>query len=162
MAAVKDYQNFTQKGFGGACDEISEERAVLELTAKEPRCIVHFMVPEFRRCAIMNMHLDKLAAQHFKTRFVKFNAQNGQWLCAKLNVRELPAVLCFVGGKNVDRVVGMEELGRTDEFSTQTLERRLGKSGVIFVDGAAAVATSTKLFGYASRRNDDSDDSDED
>jgi hypothetical protein len=52
MAAVKDYQNFTQKGGFGGCDEISEEREVLEMTAKEPKCIVHFMVPEFRRCQV--------------------------------------------------------------------------------------------------------------
>jgi hypothetical protein len=41
----------------------------------------------------------------------------------------------------------------TDEFSTATLENRLGQSGVIFVEGAQAVATSTKLFGYVPLSN---------
>ena len=47
-------------------------RAVLELTAKAEKCVVHFMNPEFRTCSIMAEHLKAIAKQHFKTRFYFF------------------------------------------------------------------------------------------
>ena len=34
-------------------------------------------------------------------------------------------------GRSVDRLIGFEQLGMTDEFQTQTLEARLGQFGVI-------------------------------
>lgn len=46
--------------------------AVLELTAKADKCVVHFMHPDFRTCEIMAGHLKNLAKQHFKTRFYYF------------------------------------------------------------------------------------------
>eukprot|EP00039_Didymoeca_costata_P008676 m.114924 g.114924 ORF g.114924 m.114924 type:complete len:191 (-) comp14184_c1_seq1:1358-1930(-) len=156
MAAVKDYQTYIQKGGYGDCEEVSEERQAMEITAKESKCVMLFMMPDFRRCQIMEEHLKTIAKQHFKTRFIKFNAENGRWLCEKLKVRELPAVLCFIDGVCKDRVIGFEELGNTDTFSTKTLENRLGTSGVIHVEGQAAVA-SKKLFNFAKRSDGDSD-----
>ena len=39
--------------------------------------------------------------------------------------------MCFIDGVAVDRVVGFEDLGNTDEFRTVVLSRRLIRSGVI-------------------------------
>jgi len=158
-AAVKDMQKVLAEG-GGEYTEITEEREVLELTAKAEKCIVHFMHPDFRTCAIMSEHLKTLAKQHFKTRFYYFQADKGHWVAGKLKVRMLPAVLSFVGGVCKDRIHGFDELGNTEAFETKVLEARLAKSGVISLasEGAAAAA-STRIFGFAKKRyDDDSDD----
>jgi len=49
----------------------------------------------------------------------------------KLQIKVLPCVVCFVGGVSKDRLIGFEELGNDDEFTTATLELRLAQSGVI-------------------------------
>ena len=49
----------------------------------------------------------------------------------KLAIKTLPTVVCFMDGRSVDRLIGFEQLGMTDEFQTQTLEARLGQFGVI-------------------------------
>ena len=90
-------------GGGGANREIAEEREVLTATTEAKKCVVHFYHPDFVSCAIMNQHLEKLAHQHFMTKFVKFSAQKGPWLCQKLKVQTLPAVLSFVDGICKDR-----------------------------------------------------------
>ena len=137
--------------------------AVLKITAKEDRCIVHFMHPDFRTCEVMAGHLRQLARQHFRTRFYFFNADKGRWVSAKLKVRTLPAVLMFVGGVCKDRIEGFDELGNSEGFSTKTLEARLAKSGVISLGSeSAAAAGSSRIFGFAKKKGRDGNDSDDD
>lgn len=149
MAAVHDAALFLQKGGFGTCDEVSEEREVLTQTAGERVCVVHFMHPEFRRCQIMQSHIDKLAHKHFRTKFLKFNITKGHWIAAKLKIRELPAVLCFVGGVVKDRVTGFEDFGQSDEFTTLQVEQRIARSGVIQLEDADLPEKRDKrLFGF--------------
>ncbi len=83
--------------------EIPEEREVLSATTEAKKCVVHFFHPDFLRCNIMNQHLDAIAHQHFQTKFIKFNVEKGPWLCQKLKIQTLPAVLCFIDGIVKDR-----------------------------------------------------------
>jgi hypothetical protein len=46
----------------------------------------------------------------------------------KLQIRMLPCIISFIDGVSVDRLVGFEELGNTDNFPTSVLEKWLGKS----------------------------------
>jgi len=58
--------------------------------------------------------------------------ENAPFLVTKLKVQVLPCVLAFVNGVSVDRIVGFEGLGYTqDTFTTKDLEARLLNSGVI-------------------------------
>ena len=43
----------------------------------------------------------------------------------------LPTVVCFIDGIAVDRVVGFEDLGGSDDFPTLILTRRLIMTGVL-------------------------------
>ncbi|KAJ8299011.1 hypothetical protein KUTeg_023071 [Tegillarca granosa] len=139
----------------GIYTEIPEEKAFLDLTTSEEKCIVHFYHADFRRCAIVDTHLEKLAKKYFETKFAKINVDKAKFLVEKLKIRILPAIFCFKGGIVVDkdevnvemrkhrvsmafiiliflfifyRVVGFEEIGNTDSFQTVVLEKRLGKS----------------------------------
>lgn len=43
----------------------------------------------------------------------------------------LPCVVFFIDGVTTDRLVGFDELGERDSFTTIALEKRLMKTGVI-------------------------------
>ncbi|KAJ3828402.1 thioredoxin-like protein [Lentinula raphanica] len=113
----------------GTYNEITDEKEVVRITAHEPRCVVHFYHPNFKRCEIMDKHLAKIAPKYFNTRFFRVFVENIPWLVEKLSIKVLPCVICFVKGVTKDRVVGFEELGNNDGFTTAALELRLSVCG---------------------------------
>ena len=101
-----------------------------------------------------------LAPKHFDTRFLKMNVENAPFLVTKLKIQVLPCVLAFVNGVSVDRIVGFEGLGYTqDTFTTKDLEARLLQSGVL--QRAKAAGDASIKFGVKKAKKDDSDDGDD-
>lgn len=64
--------------------------------------------------------------------------QDAPFFTVKLGIRVLPAVVLFKNGVSVDRVVGFEQLGGKDDFSTASLEARLKAADVVSSSKAAA------------------------
>lgn len=114
----------------GKYREILDEKELLHTTVKEPRCVVHFYHKDFRRCHILDRHLEHLARQHPGTLFVKANVERTPFLVEKLGIRVLPCVMAFDHGVCKDRLIGFEEFGNSDQFSTAALEWRLGRVGM--------------------------------
>jgi len=148
----------------GKYTELTDEKEVIRTSASEPLCIIHFYHNNFRRCAIMDKHLATLAPKYFNTRFLRVFVENVPFLVEKLGIKVLPCVICFVKGVTKDRIIGFEELGNVDSFSTATLELRLLHTGVIQKDpnttgvvkhARAVVSRGTRL------RQDDHDDDDD-
>lgn len=130
-AEVARAKRMKQDAFGTYV-EIKDEKDVLDLTTRTKLCVVHFMKPDFARCAIMDQKLAVLAAKHFDTRFVSVNVVNAPWLVVKLGIQVLPCVIPFIDGVSQDRILGFEGLGRgKDDFKPQDLEARLLASGVL-------------------------------
>lgn len=99
-----------------------------------------------------------MAEKHFDTRFLKMNVENAPFLVTKLKIQVLPCVLAFVNGVSVDRIVGFEGLGYTqDTFTTKDLEGRLLSSGVIQRAKATGDAAAVK-WGVKAARKDEEDD----
>ncbi|KXS17166.1 thioredoxin-like protein [Gonapodya prolifera JEL478] len=115
----------------GTYETLQGDRDVLKATTTAKYCVVHFAHKEFRRCQIVDKHLEILARKHLRTRFVKVDVGNAPFLVERLKVQVLPCVACFVDGVEVDRVIGFEELGNTDNFTTPVFERRLSAKNVI-------------------------------
>jgi hypothetical protein len=89
------------------------------------------------------------------------NVENSPFLVTKLKVQVLPCVLAFVNGVSVDRIVGFEGLGYTqDTFTTKDLEARLLGSGVIQRAKTTCDAGAVK-WGVKAPKKDDSDDGDD-
>lgn len=87
------------------------------------------------------------------------NVDNAPFLVVKLKVQVLPCVLAFVNGVSVDRIVGFEGIGYTqDTFKTKDLEARLLASGV--VQRAKAGDTNIK-FGVKKTERVESEDDDD-
>mmetsp|Transcript_18221 Transcript_18221/g.27661 ORF Transcript_18221/g.27661 Transcript_18221/m.27661 type:complete len:261 (-) Transcript_18221:329-1111(-) len=105
--------------------------------AKESdRLVVHFHRPATRMCDVFHSHLEKLAAKHMETRFVKINvdqcAEDGQggggasYLVDKLGIRVMPTIVIVRKRQAVHHIRGFDELGATEDFSTEALEWVLG------------------------------------
>ena len=87
------------------------------------------------------------------------NVENAPFLVTKLKVQVLPCVLAFIDGVSVDRIVGFEGLGYTqDTFTTQDLEARLLSSGV--VQRAKATGDAGSGSGWKAEKKEESDDDD--
>ncbi|KAF9909024.1 hypothetical protein EC991_009207 [Linnemannia zychae] len=115
----------------GIYKDITDEKEVMDITTKTKHCVVHFYHSDFRRCMIVDKHLEALSKKHFKTKFVKIKVENAPFLVEKLQVKVLPCVISFTDGIAVDRLIGFDELGNTDNFSTAMLELRYKTVGVI-------------------------------
>lgn len=114
----------------GEYREITEEDFLGEVTGSE-KVICHFYHKEFYRCKIMDKHLKALAPRHMDTKFIKLDAENAPFFVNKLGVKTLPCVILFRKGIAIDRLIGFQDLGTKDDFSTRTLESLLIKKGII-------------------------------
>ncbi|PPR07207.1 hypothetical protein CVT26_012640 [Gymnopilus dilepis] len=131
LKAEMERLEHVRKNQYGRYSEITDEKEVVHVSAREPRCVVHFYHPNFKRCAVMDKHLEKLAPKYLGTRFFRVFVENIPWLVEKLYIKVLPCVICFVDGIAKDRLVGFEEVGNTDSFNTAVLELRLSQSGAL-------------------------------
>ncbi|PWA66811.1 phosducin-like protein [Artemisia annua] len=113
-------QSLTKKGHG-EYREVSEGDFLGEVTGSE-KVICHFYHREFYRCKIMDKHLKTLAPSHLNTKFIKVDAENSPFFVTKLGIKMLPCVILFRQGIAGDRLVGFQDLGGKDDFSTRKLE----------------------------------------
>ncbi|KAL8734515.1 MAG: hypothetical protein Q9166_001415 [cf. Caloplaca sp. 2 TL-2023] len=146
--------------------EIKDEKALMDIinTGAE-LCVVHFFKSDFHRCGIMDGHLERLAPLHFDTRFLRINVNSAPFLVTKLKVQVLPCVIAFKKGVSVDRIIGFEGLGYSeDTFSTKDLERRLLQSGALVrerVNDSHKAVTRYAGFGNRDRTTQADDDDDD-
>ncbi|KAJ4846388.1 Thioredoxin domain-containing protein plp3b [Turnera subulata] len=121
----------------GEYREITEGDFLGEVTGSE-KVICHFYHNEFYRCkyvsrfdisfSIFNTHL---LLGEFGHVLVFMCACNAPFFVAKLGIKTLPCVILFRKGIAVDRLVGFQDLGGKDDFSTRALEILLIKKGII-------------------------------
>ncbi|XP_068719100.1 thioredoxin domain-containing protein 9-like [Montipora capricornis] len=175
LEQLKKYEQqkreWLQKGHG-QYNEVPGDKEFFAETRDSPRLVCHFYRDSTFRCKIVDKHLAVLAPKHVETKFLKVNAERCHFLIEKLNVRVLPTILLVKDGKFVDRIIGFDDLGGHDEFSTEMMEWRIARSGVINYSGDLSVPpgqapkkSSTTILkkSIRSRRDfDDDEDSDDD
>ncbi|BGP44669.1 hypothetical protein JCM10450v2_000483 [Rhodotorula kratochvilovae] len=138
----------------GRYTEIKVEKDLIQTTAKARRSVVHFFHRDFARCRIMHAHLEKLAAKHTDTLFLRAEVANVPFLVAKLEVKVLPCVVGFVDGVTKMKLVGFEDLPGGDAFTTGSLEIGMVQCGVLNKNpGSDRVGTFPSLSG-GNRRDD--------
>ncbi|WBW75045.1 queuine tRNA-ribosyltransferase accessory subunit Qtrtd1/Qtr2 [Schizosaccharomyces osmophilus] len=101
---------------------VENEREVMDITTSSKRVVIHFFHPDFRRCKIMDAHLEKISKSHWETKFVRIEAANAPFLALKLGLKVLPVILCYVDAKLVSKLTGFTDLGNNDDFDTPVLE----------------------------------------
>ncbi|GLU09133.1 hypothetical protein SLE2022_260080 [Rubroshorea leprosula] len=146
----------------GEYSEIGSEKDFFSVVKASERVVCHFYRENWP-CKVMDKHMSILAKQHIETRFVKLHAEKSPFLAERLKIIVLPTLALIKNAKVDDYVVGFDELGGTDEFSTEELEERLAKAQVIFFEGESSVNASKSGKQTRSVRqstNNDSSDSD--
>ncbi|KAL1300835.1 hypothetical protein HN51_045484 [Arachis hypogaea] len=127
----------------GEYTEIPSEKDFFSVVKASERVVCHFYRENWP-CKVVDKHLSILAKQHIETRFVKINAEKSPFLAEKLKIIVLPTLALIKNAKVDDYVVGFDELGGTDEFSTEDLEERLAKAQVIFFEGESSSRSSAQ------------------
>lgn len=69
----------------------------------------------------------------FIFRFARIDVEGAPFLADRLKIQMLPCVIIFKDGIAIDRIVGFDELGGDDTFTTAALEKRLKHSTVFDV-----------------------------
>ncbi|GAA0150499.1 protein-binding activity modulator [Lithospermum erythrorhizon] len=122
----------------GEYSEIQNEKEFFSVVKASDRVVCHFYRENWP-CKVMDKHMSILAKQHIETRFVKINAEKSLYLAEKLKIVVLPTLALIKNAKVDDYVVGFDQLGGSDDFSTETLEERLAKAQVIVFEGESSL-----------------------
>jgi hypothetical protein len=102
------------------------ERSLIHQISQENNVILLIDHPAFPRCAIMRHHLNALAGRVPGYRFYSIQGNRSPFLTGKFFIKVLPTVLVFSAGGNCkDSLVGFDELGNRDDFTTEQLKKRL-------------------------------------
>ncbi|OQV17766.1 Thioredoxin domain-containing protein 9 [Hypsibius exemplaris] len=138
LAAIKSdnlkKQEWRANGHG-VYTELADEREFFQATKKSNKIVCHFFRVTTPRCQIVDKHLEILAAQHLETRFIKINVERSPFLAERLHIVVLPTIAMVVDDKVGDYIVGFDDLGGTDNFSTAMMEWRLAHGKAIFYSG---------------------------
>lgn len=119
----------------GEYDDLPGEKELFDITKKSERIVCHFYRESTMRCKIVDKHLEILARKHIETKFVKLNVDRAPFITERLHIKTLPTIVLMIDNIVKDRIVGFTDLGNHDEFSTEILEWRLGRGGVIEYKG---------------------------
>ncbi|KAA8536254.1 hypothetical protein F0562_028732 [Nyssa sinensis] len=145
----------------GEYSEIPTEKEFFAVVKASDRVVCHFYRNNWP-CKVMDKHLSILAKQHIETRFVKIHAEKSPFLAEKLKIVVLPTLALVKNAKVDDYVVGFDELGGKDEFSTEELEERLARAQVIIFEGESSrnpLGSSAQTRSVRQSKNSDSSDS---
>lgn len=119
----------------GEYEDLPGEKELFDMTKKSERIVCHFYRDSTMRCKIVDKHLEILARKHIEAKFVKLNVDRAPFMTERLNIKVLPTIMLMIDNIVKDRIVGFSDLGNHDEFSTEILEWRLGRGGVIDYKG---------------------------
>ena len=127
-------QQWQQLGHG-QYEEIAVEKDFFDICKKSRNVVCHFYRDSTMRCKIIDKHLELLAAKHIETHFVKINVEKCPFLVQRLKIKVLPTLCLSRDGRTVDYIVGFDDLGGHDEFTTEVLEWRIARADVINYSG---------------------------
>lgn len=128
MAKRRD--GWVAKGHG-SYHEITDPKHFYECIKASERVLVHFRRGATARCAIIDGHLQKIARGHFETRFCSVDVEKIPGLPQQFQVTMLPTMMLVEGGKTFASIIGFEDFGNTDDFSTDDVCKVLSHYGMI-------------------------------
>lgn len=83
-----------------------------------------------------------LAGKHPEARFMRVSVDKAPFLCTRMKIRVLPTIVLFKDFKSCDYIIGFDDLGGHDEFSTEMMEWRIAQKGTRLVRKSWRVAHS--------------------
>jgi len=130
----------------GSYDELANQEDFFAAVKKSTQMVVHFYRNSTERCKIVDARVRELVPKYIKTRFCKIDAEKAPFLVNRLNIFVMPTLLLVKDCQTVHQIRGFDELGGTDEFSSDYLAYVLSGHGVCNYDGPPpALPTANKL-----------------
>ena len=118
----------------GTYTEVHNEREFFEAGKKSKLVACHFYRPTTKHCLVVDKHFQKLCKKHIGCRFIKINAEKSPYLCEKLNIWMMPSIVLIKNRKTEHTIVGFDELGGTDKFTSYDMSCVLAKHGMVELD----------------------------
>ena len=143
----KERSDWRQQGHGEYF-EVTDQKAFFAEVKGSKRVVCHFYRPSNQQCNIVDKHLSICAKKHMETKFMKINAEKAPYLVEKLNIWMIPSIVLCVNGKTEHTITGFDELGGSNEFSTELFEYHIAQYNVIDGEGLEPPeleTTSSKL-----------------
>lgn len=128
--AQKMKQKWAVQGHG-SYETITDEKEFFKRVKGSKRVVVHFSRSTTWRCEIIDKHINKLVAKHMETKFVKVDAEKSPYLVEKLHIWMLPTLVIINDGRTDHSIVGFDEYGGNDDFTTHTFEQVLLAHGAV-------------------------------
>ncbi|XP_022658251.1 thioredoxin domain-containing protein 9 homolog isoform X4 [Varroa jacobsoni] len=128
--AEQQKKEWLQLGHGEYSD-LANESEFFDACKKSKNVVVHFYRDETMRCGIVDKHLRLLAGKHPEARFLRIAVDKAPFLCTRMKIRVLPTIVLFKDFKSCDYIIGFDDLGGRDEFSTEMMEWRIAQKAVI-------------------------------
>ncbi|TPP60108.1 Thioredoxin domain-containing protein 9 [Fasciola gigantica] len=124
----------------GTYSELADEKDFFTACKKSTFGLVcHFYRDATFRCKIVDKHLALLAPKHIECRMCKINVEKSPFLTQRLGIVVIPTLILVKNEQICDRIIGFDDLGGRDEFSTAMMEWRLGMGKVIKYAGDLSV-----------------------
>lgn len=126
----KRREQWLKKGHG-RYTEITDIKEFFSAVQGSERVVVHFMRRSTPRCAVIDRHLNVIAQEHFETRFCYVDVERIPALPAQYNVMMLPTLMLIEKGNTFHSIIGFDEFGGTDDFTTETVKQVLAFYGMV-------------------------------
>lgn len=123
-------EEWIRKGHGQYV-EVTDPKNFFDIVQRSERVIVHFMRRATSRCSIIERHLKILAAEHFETMFCYIDCERIPALAEKFNVVMLPTLMLVENKNTFHSIIGFDEFGGHDDFTTETVRGVLGHLGML-------------------------------
>lgn len=114
----------------GTYDIITQSDFLPTLTTSQ-LAVVHFFHRDFERCKVVGKHLSLIAPRYLPVKICSIDAEKTPFFVDKLKIAVLPTVVFFKDGKVVDRFTGFADFNNSDNFTTEEMEQRMKKSGIM-------------------------------
>ncbi|KAG8345034.1 putative Phosducin Thioredoxin [Trypanosoma vivax] len=123
-------ESWLRKGHG-QFQEITDPKAFFQAVQDSERLVIHFMRRSTSRCSIIERHIRAIAPQHFETRFCYIDVERIPSLAERFNVIMLPTLMLVENKKTFHSIIGFDEFGGSDDFSTETVIKVLSHYGML-------------------------------
>lgn len=79
-----------------------------ELISNEKTTLIDFWAPWCGPCKVLGPILDKIAEENPEIQIIKVDVDENSEISSEYGIRNIPTVLVFKGGAQVDKFVGMK------------------------------------------------------
>lgn len=122
----------------GEYQEVPDPATFFEHVKSSERVVVHFMRRSTPRCQVIERHFKLIAKDHFETRFCYIDCERIPSLPERFNVMMLPTIMLVEKQNTFHSIIGFDEFGGDDDFTTETVEAVLAHYGMINPNGMYA------------------------